>query len=614
MLRTLPVALAFLAALMGLAGSPDGAQAQKRVALVIGNAAYEHVPKLTNPANDARDLAAALKTLGFEVVEGIDLDKAAFDRKVLDFASAVEGAAVGVFFYAGHGLQVAGQNYLAPIDARLLTATALDFELMKVEVIQRVMELSAKTNVLFLDACRDNPLGRNLARSLGTRSADVGKGLAQIEAGSGTLISFSTQPGAVALDGKGRNSPYSEALARRLSSSEDDLNAVLIAVRNDVMTATQDVQVPWEHSALRGRLFFKQAISASEPGKAAPVRMSEAAEAWRAAERTTSIPALEAFISRYAETYYAVLARARIEELEKEKVTSSKAELVQKSEDNAGATIETQKQRLTMLQQGNEREASGPKVDLKRAVTAGAMQPGSVFRDCTECPEMVVVPAGEFFMGSNDGGGNEKPLHKVAIAKAFAVGTFEVTFAEWDACVAAGGCAHSPEDQGWGHKRRPVINVSWDDVTKEYLPWLSRTTGKTYRLLTEAEWEYAARIATRTTYSWGNDIGKSQANCSGCGSQWDGKQTAPVGSFQPNAFGLHDMHGNVWEWVQDCYTTTYAGAPSDGRAVPEAASCSRVRRGGSWDSLPDDLRLSGRLRNGPRSRFNNLGFRVSRTL
>src|SRR5262245_39398313 len=524
MLRKLLALPTLLTVLMGLGGLPDGAQAEKRVALVVGNAAYERVPKLINPANDARDMAAALKALGFDVVEGFDLNKAAFDRKVLDFAAAVEGASVGMFFYAGHGLQVAGQNYLVPVDAQLLTPTALDFELMKVDVIQRVMELSTKTNVLFLDACRDNPLGRNLARSLGTRSADVGKGLAQIEAGSGTLISFSTQPGAVAADGKGRNSPFSEALIRHLSSSNDDLNAVLIAVRNDVMTATQDAQVPWEHSALRGRLYFNQASPVPESGKAAPIRLSEAAEAWRAAEKTTSIPVLESFIARYNDTFYAVLARERIEVL-KGTSAGKQSEPVKKNEE-----------RQAMLQEGSAREHQ-PNPDKPRAFVADAVQPGSVFRDCPGCPEMVVVPGGEFFMGSNDGGANEKPLHKVNISKAFAVSKFEVTFAEWDACVAAGGCPRSPEDHGWGRERRPVINVSWDDVTKEYLPWLSRTTGKTYRLLTEAEWEYAARSSTRTAYSWGSDVGKNRANCFGCGSQWDKKQTAPVGSFQPNAFG-----------------------------------------------------------------------------
>ena len=600
MRRVAGIVCLIIASIVVMAAGAGQALAQKRVALVIGNSAYQHTPTLANPKNDAMDISAALKTLGFQVIDGFDLDKAGFDRKVRDFAAALEGAAVGVFFYAGHGLQVAGQNYLVPVDAQLLTAVTLDFEMMKVEIIHRAMERLTKTNVLFLDACRDNPLSRNLARSLGTRSTEIGKGLAQIEAGSGTLISFSTHPGAVASDGAGRNSPYAGALVKHLSSSNDDLNAILIAVRNDVMTATREAQVPWEHSALRGRFYFNAASQTVEPAKVAPARSSEAAEAWGAAERTTSIPALEAFIARYKETYYAELARARIEELKKQGVAAGKSD-------------------LAMLQQDDERKRAEAEAAKKRAAAAGATQPGSVFRDCPECPEMVVIPAGEFMMGSNDGGAQEKPLHKVTIAKAFAVGKFEVTFAEWDACVAAGGCKHSPGDQGWGRGRQPAINVSWDDATKDYLPWLSRTTGKTYRLLAEAEWEYAARAVTtasavNTTYPWGNDIGKDRANCHSCGNQWDAKQTAPIGSFQPNAFGLHDMHGNVWEWVQDCYKDTYAGAPLDGRATSDAASCSRVRRGGSWDSLPQVLRSAGRLRNNPGSRFNNLGFRVARTL
>ena len=190
-------------------------------------------------------------------------------------------------------------------------------------------------------------------------------------------------------------------------------------------------------------------------------------------------------------------------------------------------------------------EAVPPKSDLGRCDDGVAewfagsppirrcLKPKDTFKDCDTCPEMVVVPAGEFMMGSNDGQADEKPVHKVTIAKPFAVGKFEVTFAEWDACVAAGGCKHKPDDEGWGRGKRPVINVSWDDITKEYLPWLSRKTGKTYRLLTEAEWEYAARAGSRAKYAWGDEIGKNSANCDGCGSHWDNKQTAPVGSFQP---------------------------------------------------------------------------------
>jgi hypothetical protein len=243
------------------------AHAEKRVALVIGNSGYRNTGKLENPRNDAVDMAAALRKHGFQVIEGFDLDKSGFDQKVLAFAAALKGSDAGVFFYAGHGMQVAGQNYLVPIDARAEAAETLDFEMVRVDVVQRIMERLTNTNILFLDACRDNPLARNLARSMGTRSLEVGRGLAQVEAGIGTLISFSTQPGNVALDGTGRNSPFAGALVKHMDSSHDDLSAVLIAVRNDVMKETQRKQVPWEHSALTGRFYFDPATQGAEPPK-----------------------------------------------------------------------------------------------------------------------------------------------------------------------------------------------------------------------------------------------------------------------------------------------------------------------------------------------------------
>ena len=201
---------------------PSPAAMQKRVALVIGNSAYRYTPKLDNPRNDAADVGAALKKLGFQVIEGFDLDKAAFDRKVRDFAGALQGAEVGVFFYAGHGLQVSGHNYLVPVDAQLVNLSGLDFEMVRLDLVHRTMEREAKTNILFFDACRDNPLSRNLARALGTRSAEIGAAWLSVEAGAGTLISFSTQPGNVALDGTGRNSPFSGALVKQLGASNDD--------------------------------------------------------------------------------------------------------------------------------------------------------------------------------------------------------------------------------------------------------------------------------------------------------------------------------------------------------------------------------------------------------
>jgi formylglycine-generating enzyme required for sulfatase activity len=246
-----------------------------------------------------------------------------------------------------------------------------------------------------------------------------------------------------------------------------------------------------------------------------------------------------------------------------------------------------------------------------------ALKPGDSFRECAkDCPEMVVIPAGEFIMGSPaDEEGrfdNEGPQHKVSIASAFAVSKFDVTFADWDACVSAGLCSQAI-DSGMGRGTKPVINVSWD-AAQQYVQWLSRATGQYYRLLTEAEWEYAARAFSTTSYFWGDEIGKGNANCDGCGSAWDNRQTSPVGSFQPNAFGLYDMAGNVWQWVQDCYHDNYDDAPADGSAWTSGDCSRRVVRGGSWLSEPRSLRSANRGTNTTVGRSGDLGFRVGRTL
>jgi formylglycine-generating enzyme required for sulfatase activity len=225
---------------------------------------------------------------------------------------------------------------------------------------------------------------------------------------------------------------------------------------------------------------------------------------------------------------------------------------------------------------------------------------------------MMVVPAGRFMMGSPmdevDRRADEGPQRWVTILRPFAVGKFEVTFAEWDACLAAGGCRHIPGDNGWGRGKRPVVNVSWDDITQEYLPWVSRKTGKAYRLLSEAEWEYAARAGTTTPYSTGLTITKGQANF------LSPKATFDVGSFPPNAFGLYDMHGNVQEWVQDCRENSYVGAPIDGSAATSRSCDLRVLRGGAWNSPPRVLRSAYRSHNLPVIRNSIIGFRIGRTL
>ena len=251
-------------------------------------------------------------------------------------------------------------------------------------------------------------------------------------------------------------------------------------------------------------------------------------------------------------------------------------------------------------------------------------KPGHRFRECGDCPEMVVVPPGSYEMGSpshEDGrGADEGPVHRVSIAEPFAVGVNEVTFREWDACRRGGGCSHSPGDRGWGRGDRPVIKVSWEDA-KEYVRWLSRETGEEYRLLSESEWEYAARAGTTGPFHFGSTISPEEANYDGNYTYGSGRKgryrsrTVPVGSFPSNAFGLHDVHGNVAEWVEDCWHDGYRGAPSDGRAWTTGGDCARrVLRGGSWFDTPRFLRSAFRLRNVSGLRYNFVGFRIARTL
>ena len=251
-------------------------------------------------------------------------------------------------------------------------------------------------------------------------------------------------------------------------------------------------------------------------------------------------------------------------------------------------------------------------------------QAGTRFRDCDECPDLVVVPAGSFTMGSPESeagrSDNEGPVHRVRIERPFAVGVYEVTFAEWDACVSGGGCGgYRPSDRGWGRGNRPVINVSWEDA-RSYVDWLSKETGEEYRLLSESEWEYVARGGTRTPFHTGKTISTGQANYDGRYTHGSGRKgwyrgkTVAVGSFDANGYGLHDVHGNVWEWVEDCWNGSYRRAPADGSAW-EFGDCSRrVLRGGSWVNTPWGLRSADRIWVGTGYRVVNAGLRVARTL
>jgi formylglycine-generating enzyme required for sulfatase activity len=223
---------------------------------------------------------------------------------------------------------------------------------------------------------------------------------------------------------------------------------------------------------------------------------------------------------------------------------------------------------------------------------------------------MVLIPAGAFEMGSTEMFEFEAPVHQVSIRKPFYIGRREVTFEEWDACLAEAGCKQRPDDRGLGRARRPAIDLDWDDA-KGYTAWLSQKTGHTYRLPTESEWEYAARAGSTTTYPWGKTADKDKANCIGCTTD-PLKKAVDTGSFKPNAFGIYDMTGNAAEWVEDCWNDNYRGAPADGSAWTKPQCRERVLRGGSFNNDPRYLRSAARFKYDHDVRFYTNGFRVVR--
>ncbi|MEM7748735.1 MAG: caspase family protein [Pseudomonadota bacterium] len=330
--------------LIAVSLSGQSALAEKRVALVIGNTDYKHTSALPNASHDAIDMTTALSGLGFVVVGGVDLDRSQTVEVVRDFAKKLRNADVGLFFYSGHGLQVQGANYLVPIDAKLADETDLEFSLVRVDAVMKQMERNTKTNLVFLDACRDNPLSRNLARSMGrARSGSIGTGLARIKSGIGTLIAFATEPDAVAYDGTGRNSPFTTALLKHIGTTGLDIANLLRRVRSDVIAETKRRQVPWSHSSLTASFSFKpEAPAAKETAAAQAAKASSELSSvtgqsktdalaaidlafWEAIQKSPSAVLYKEYLRKFPTGHFSILARAEIDKLESKKVTEPAA-------------------------------------------------------------------------------------------------------------------------------------------------------------------------------------------------------------------------------------------------------------------------------------------------
>lgn len=643
-----------------LAVLPALAHADKRVALVIGNGEYAKVGKLPNPPRDAATIAALFRTAGFAVVDvKTDLGVGPMRRALRDFSDQVREADIAVVFFAGHGIEVNGTNYLIPVDAGLERDIDVEDEAVPLDRVTQMLEQAKRLRLVILDACRDNPFVRSMKRTVTTRS--VGRGLAKVEVlGSDTLVAFAARHGSTAADGESGNSPYTTALIKHLVTPGLDLRLALGRVRDEVLKTTGNRQEPFVYGSLGGAeiaLVPAPKVEAKPvPPPAPPV--SQAAFEWSRVDKA-SVAELDTFVRRHANSAEAEYARARLEQLSKQQAAAAAAAAkapppaaapLAATPDPAPPAVKApaaagQKTALAVpvpkpgIQKLQTCEGNG--VEIQVGTEQRCLKPKQTFKDCPGCPEMVLVPSGRFTMGSPAGEegrfNSEGPQRAVTIANPFAVGKFALTRAEFEVFVKAAthpmseSCytmsgtelkeakGKSFRDPGFAQAdNHPAVCVSWDDA-KAYVAWLSKTTGKAYRLLTEAEREYVARAGTTTPYPWGASIAPEHANydsrngSGGGNGEWR-KKTVAVDSFKPNAFGLYQTHGNVFEWTEDCWNATYQGAPTDGSAWVTGECGRRVLKGGSWFGTGKFVRSAGRVWNYTGVRTSLNGLRVARTL
>ncbi|QEP42480.1 PEGA domain-containing protein [Ectothiorhodospiraceae bacterium BW-2] len=649
------------------------ATAQSRHALVIGNANYDGSAELKNPLNDARLMEKTLKQYGFKVSTHLNANRRTMKEAIQQFTRKLDQESIGLFYYAGHGLEVNGRNYLIPVGASISTEADVEFESIDAGRILKSFEVANNgLNMLILDACRNNPFSR------GFRSVET-QGLAKMAAPKGSLILYATQPGNVASDGAEDNGLFTQNLVASINTPGLAIEEVFKQTAIEVNQKSGDSQTPYIEGNILGDFFF------IPPSEQEPIQVAGggAGTIGQQKDQTTATLTIESepagatirlnggYAGATPKSFVRQAGKAEVKveksgyESQTETFTLSLGDNISYTFDltplnreplnhpftvsttpaNArvrilnivpkyydGIELKDGRYRIEVTADGYEKhlewvehggratvhpvtlseiaqsvqQTSAPSQSSSRPTTTSSQQRRSYE------PEMEPVPGGCYQMGSNSGDSDEKPVHRVCVDN-FQMGKYEITWAQYQPCIDAGVCPNNDGDggdNGWGKGNRPVIEVSWDDITQKYIPWLNRQTGKRYALPSEAQWEYAARGGTTTKYWWGDNIGRNNANCDGCGSQWDDKSTAPVGSFKPNAFGLYDMSGNVWEWVQDCWNNSYHGAPADGSAWESGECGLRVLRGGSWNFKPNSLRSADRNWNYTGNRVYDYGFRL----
>ncbi len=751
----------FIVMLLILLTASVAAAEERRVALMIGMSKYENVPALPNPASDARALGEALAKLNFEVVNLFDADKRTLETTLRDFGKKAAKADVILVFYAGHGVQVDGQNYMIPVDASLDRLDDLPYDAVPLGLFLGAIRNAGSAGVMIVDACRNNPFVERLSKD--TSSAmKIGIGLGRVDdTPSGTLLALATRANTVAYDGAAAHSPYTQAILEELATPGVELHLFFGRVADRVKQITGNKQEPYISGSLGGASVYLNpkpanyppevqthaAIQIADSAVSVPLGLGRPTDRDSADELKIEIVTLpvggEISIGNRVLAVGDVLPAADIDRavftadgtvignggnlayrvtdgnggsveaaVAFKIVTSNKPPSVSKSGtfnavrnalgislpidpdgDPVTITVELVPQagkirdgRLTVAKGDKLEPAALPRLsydpedappgpvgrfsyrvedgqggaavsamdievssggssgfsavaaDQTAAVERPIPQPAapapedigtkaagtelvpplagqssteadkSSFTDCEGCPAMVSISGGTFDMGSDNGSRNERPVHKVAV-KPFAVSKYEITGEEWRACVRARACAEVP-DMDVGDGSTTIRNISWEDGTG-YAEWLSARTGKKYRLLSEAEWEFAARAGTTTRYWWGDKASDTFVSCQDCGGNQVGLTPPLVRGIRPNPFGLVDTNGGVAEWVMDCWKPTYEGAPVDGGARPGDCSL-RAIRGGSW--LDDQTRITVSSRSFAErdSRKPTYGLRVAR--
>jgi formylglycine-generating enzyme required for sulfatase activity len=539
---------------------------ETRVALVIGNSNYKNSP-LKNPVNDARDMATKLRGLGFTVIERNNLVVKQIGSTLREFRSKLTPGSVALVYYAGHGLQIKGDNYFPTVDADITGEEDVPNQSLAMKQIMDVLgDAKTRLNLVFLDACRNNPYSRSF------RSGS--DGLSKVNAPTGTLISFATRPGSVAADGVGRNGLYTGALLDAMDNKGQPIEQVLKRVVTSVKAGSRNQQEPWMEGSIEGEFCF------GECGKQlAQSGVSDDRALWESVKDSRDVNEVRAYLEQFPRGLFAGVARARVAAFDKAEPQVAMAKPPQSSSPTP--------------------KPPPPSINA-----------GTVFKDCEECPEMVVIPAGTFLMGSKadffaaeQPSEDEQPQHAVNI-RSFALGKLEVTQEQWYSLMG-----NLPSK--FNGRTLPVEQVSWQDA-QEFINKLNAKTDQKYRLPSEAEWEYAARAGSSADYFFGNDPNQLSRFAWFEGNS--GNTTHPVGEKVANNFGLHDMHGNVWEWTQDCKSRNYAGAPVDGSASTTGDCSRRVARGGSWSYSPKGLRSANRSGYSSAFQSSSIGFRLARTL